>query len=274
MWKLIRVKDWWYHNGVFLLGITFTDTCRVSTFSLLKGFLVVSLYLAYGYGLNEYCDKSYRKYNNVYFFKSFYGIALHLLLAVNLILSFFWVNRLFSFVIIGAVLSWIYSSYPFRLKLKPIFRLFLNGFGFSLLFLMGINITGSLDATSFIMWFYLFLLFIFFELVHDLDDLEQDRQEGIRTLPVIIGIQKTKKIILTSVFILSVSAFILFMFGIFPGLFFVFSIIIYLWVLKLVNVSLPAGVINNNYKGIKKRVRFIFSVYGLGLLILFVFYLS
>ena len=159
----VRLRSWWYHNGIFLLGVVFSGISKVHFYQIIIGFIGSSLYLAHGYALNGYYDyagyedaAALRKNNIVLV------IFPWLLLMCNIILSLFLLPEVLILILFGSVLSWMYSAPPFFIKKNPILRLVFNAVGFSLLFLIGVRLTGVWNKEALSIFhsfvFYLFLL--------------------------------------------------------------------------------------------------------------------
>jgi 4-hydroxybenzoate polyprenyltransferase len=113
---------------------------------------------------------------------------------VTLVMSLFLalsVGIKFFLLIVGYhVVSWLYSSRPFRLKRFPFVSSFLSALALTTLFISGyILLSDGQDITRFphqVFW----LLIIAFTIslpIKDLKDIEGDRADGVYTIPVLLG---------------------------------------------------------------------------------------
>lgn len=130
-------------------------------------------------------------------------------LVTSFLLSLFSV----AFYVLPLIIFLFYSS--FRIKRYPLIKNIYTALGSSLVFFIG---TGKMTESALI--YYLFVAgFVFIgSVLSDLRDLEGDKMSGIRTLPVVIGEDATKKLLylwicLFSMFllILKLHAFFLFL---------------------------------------------------------------
>jgi len=195
----LKIKNWWYLNGIFMIGFFYEAGNHVDWKRFAAGTLVSSLYLASGYTLNEYHDRVKHAQTGTGFLDLLYKYTPYLLMAVNLCISLQISIALFCCVALGAVLSWIYSATPFRLKRFSQPRLFLNALGLSLIFLLGVILNGKINFKTNVIFLYFVFLFFPVELIHGLNDMEDDGRENIKTYPLVHGIGRT--IVLTVTFL-------------------------------------------------------------------------
>jgi len=179
--KSCRIKDWIHILGLPLLGIIYASRYSLFTHKSLLALIISSLYLAHGYSLNNYFDLKYnifipqRGARKILFFSYF-------LLFINCIISYFYSLSIFLLLIIGDIAGLIYSAPPLRFKKNIFLNLFLNSFGFSLLFLIGfISANQAITISSIIMTSFFGLHFVPLQLIHQISHLEEDRNQHIPT---------------------------------------------------------------------------------------------
>ena len=267
----LRVKDWWYLNGVFVLGAVSSDRFNLTINPFFFGLVISSLYLAHGYALNEHWD---RKSAPCPFSKITPGgegaLGAYLLLALNCAIAFFLLRPAFFMVVLGGVVSWLYSSPPLRLKKRFVPRLLLNSLGFSFLFLVGAVSQGPLSSADWLLLLFVFFLFIPIELIHGLNDFEDDGLNSIATFPRVFGVRKTVAMTLAlfvglQVFSLSLYA------GNLVSLPFVFlNLFLVVGMSALLANIQRHGRLSCGLDGLKARSRILLSVYGGGLFLLYV----
>ena len=89
------------------------------------------------------------------------------------------------------VLSILYSVAPFRFKGRAPLDSLCNGLGAFFIFAMGVGLAGGAfsDVISGAYWFSLIIVGI--HGITAIPDMEEDRKEGLRTMPILIGKKKT-----------------------------------------------------------------------------------
>ncbi|MGD0335633.1 MAG: UbiA family prenyltransferase [Candidatus Omnitrophota bacterium] len=266
--EFLRIKDWWYLNGIFILGVTCAGSLAGK--NLLKGLLVSSLCFAYGYSLNEYFDNSKkhvsgsRRFNGI-----LYKLTPCISLGLALYFAYFISKILFLTVISVGIISWLYSAPPFRLKKHIFLRLFLSPLGYSLFFLLGAGLDKRLSSQEFFMYIYILLFYIPVELMHMLSHIDVDKAAGTPTLPLVYGTRKTMVLMLLLFIILALYSCLLYIAG-------VMSVYFLLWTLATwtaILVLLGRSYAQNNMEAfinMKLNARLVFSIYGTGLLVLFI----
>jgi 4-hydroxybenzoate polyprenyltransferase len=190
--QFFRVSDWIHVLGLTLLGFIFASGSDIVFRNLFLSLLISSLYLAFGYSLNDYFDiyARHRGANDTPLpvpFKKALILSL-LALILNCFISLSFSIYIFWLVIAGATLAWLYSATPLRLKERPFWELICNSLGFSILFLVGFASAGAIDVQAILMTIFIFLLFLPLQLIHELNDLRQDCSKGINTTAVKFGI--------------------------------------------------------------------------------------
>lgn len=154
-----------------------------------------------------------------------YSLALF---AVGIVLAFF-IGLIPGIIVISSSILMIYYAYSLKKKflIGNIVISFLTG----LSFVFGGVVVGEITV-SILLGFYAFLMTMAREIVKDMEDVEGDKIEGARTLPIISGLRISS--ILAGFFMIfaSLSSPILYFIGIFtvfylPLLF--IAIILFLW---------------------------------------------
>lgn len=172
-----RLHDWFYYLGFFILG----DLIRNNNMQSIRWspLLICSLALSFIYALNDYTD---REKKHPFFI---YPLLL-MVLCRKLITLKQWIP-----LGIFLALQIVYSVKPLRFKKIPVVGTLCCMLGFPQIFLMGCLDGGSLDIRIFLIFLLLVLLSGVIQLIHEIDDVEEDALMGIRTSAVFYG----KKII-------------------------------------------------------------------------------
>jgi len=269
--QFIRIRDWWYHNGIFFLGTIFAGVNGIPIEKIVWGGVVTSLYLANGYSLNEYYDHSWAdRKGRTGPRESLASKIPWFIFMVNLCLAVIFLPEVLLFVFLGGVLSWLYSAPPFRFKGNPILRLLLNASGFSLIFLMGTALSGAIPFRAIGLVLMMVLLFFPIEMIHDLNDAADDRSQGIRTFPVLWGNKTTLNgivILLTAVIVYVLWLYFL---NVIHG-----GVVILTVLMSAGLILLVSGFISRKEEktvvgwSLKSRARILLSGYMLGLGVLF-----
>lgn len=132
--KMLRLKDWFYTVGIAFLGYFYKIDFDIHHFLYLT--VIASLYVGHGYIINNYFDMKKEDSNCIFNLSPILIISLFFLFT-NLIISFFYSKLIFLLVILGAIISFLYSSSYTSLKDIPLFNIILNSTGFTILFLIG-----------------------------------------------------------------------------------------------------------------------------------------
>jgi 4-hydroxybenzoate polyprenyltransferase len=186
--ELLRFKDWCLQNGLFLLGAAYSGLLASGQWlRLAAGLTVSSLCLAHGYALNQFYDELIDRLRNGASLRRWLLSITYLFWALALVLSCLISLATLAVVALMGITSWLHSSPPLSLKRHLFWRLFLNSFGFSLVFVAGASLNGRLTAADLLMGILIFLLYVPLELIHMLAHMEADRSKGIPTLPLIRG---------------------------------------------------------------------------------------
>jgi len=115
--------------------------------------------------------------------------------------------------IISFLLATFYSANPLRLKTKGVAGILVAGFSTSLPFLFFVSIIGENPLLGIFIFGVLFLRHLAGELLHQIEDYENDKKTETRTLAVRIGKDKTKKLTKAIITFYSAYVFLSLLFG-------------------------------------------------------------
>lgn len=183
---IYKIKRWWQHLGLVLLGFFYSYNFNLSLFYYL--FLGFSL-VAFGHA---FCDK---KKSSIFYF------------AIVLILSLYASPIQ---LLATTVLLVMYAGY-LKVQYFPISAIY-KGTGWSLLFLLPIK---TLDLSSILFYFLLVVLTTVSEIFHEAYHYENDKKEGRTTTAIMLKFKINKeqrlygKIIIISIGILLLTYLIL-----------------------------------------------------------------
>lgn len=168
--RFLRIKDWFYIVGLAWLGLFFgAKQLYIKDLFFLS--VASSLYLAHGYSLNNYFDLKQPgdsvliQYGEGFNSKVALFISL-LLFGISIAVSLFYSKIAIILIILGAVISFLYSSSLFRFKKVPLLNIVLNSTGFTILFLLGFLMNKRFDVTALCLGGYIWLGIVPSQLVH------------------------------------------------------------------------------------------------------------
>lgn len=170
--KIYRVLDWYYYLGFILIGFSLRSTLNLD---IIIYILLGASLLAYAYSLNDFYDKhEKKKFFVLPFILSF------------LLFPFFNVIQIIVSLIFLLIVTF-YSVYPFRWKSKPTISSLCNGFGFTIIFLLGYfyKPTLYLDGVLFSLLFFSFNMIA--QIIHEFVHIKEDKKNKIMTIAVFYG---------------------------------------------------------------------------------------
>ena len=269
--RLLRFKDWSVQSGIFLLGAFFLDDLLARSLGFIAGSLVLScLCLSYGYSLNEYFDELKEKLAGDPRTSAELFSFIYVLLATALVLASIISRTTFIVVTLIGVTVWLHSSPPFRLKRRLFWRLFLNSLGFALFFLAGASLDNHLTTGEMLMGIFIFGLYLPLELIHVLAHMEADRAKGLPTFALVHGERKTIVLAITILGALIVFSGLLCQLKFVSLMFAAWSVLH----LALLLFALVASCKRTNnvetYGKLRFQAKLVCSVYGMGMLTIFV----
>ncbi len=176
----------------------------------------------------------------------------NIFLFISFIIAFVVSRIFFIIILIRFLLSYLYSVPPFRLKRIPVIATFVLSLANISMIIAGIFLIQKENYE--IPWFLLIFILFIFTLgftAKDIKDYEGDKIGDIRTIPVIFGIKKAKKII--GFFVLSI--------------FFLLPFFFYSFINKIILPSILAGILSfifiNKERYSEKPLFLIYFLYGL-----------
>jgi 4-hydroxybenzoate polyprenyltransferase len=208
---LTRTKDWRLSFVPFIMGCTYlwlgwfnidfnNKSCALIILSLCTTVGFASL----GYLINEYfdieTDKRAGKLNKLAYLSS---PLIMLLFSTSLCVTFFpWIvlptDNISWFLIALQLLFFLLYSLPFpRLKEVPIISNFLDaGYAYWIPLMLSHHTYALFAKTTSAFWLPLFSIAVFLIgfrniLIHQVDDIFNDKRAGIKTLPMVLGVAKT-----------------------------------------------------------------------------------
>ncbi|UCF50276.1 MAG: UbiA prenyltransferase family protein [Thermoplasmatales archaeon] len=124
------------------------------------------------------------------------GIILNIILVmIPLVVSFLYKIEVFFLCILFLAWMWLYSSPPLRLKNRPGLDIIWHFFAFILIVLWGSSIAGKIDLINWLAAISLGAFSLIGQVENHISDYPFDKKSGTKTLAVLIGINKAKKIL-------------------------------------------------------------------------------
>lgn len=168
--RFFRIKEWFYIIGLAYLGL-FSGTKQFFVKDYLHLFIIASLYLAHGYSINNYFDLKCSRVNVLDIYGEYFNVKLALIVSIllfliNLTVAFYFSKSIFILVIMGGIVSFLYSSSLLRLKEKPFLNIALNSTGFTIVFLLGYLINSVFGTSAFCLGGYIWLGIVPSQIIH------------------------------------------------------------------------------------------------------------
>ena len=169
--RFYRIKDWYYHLGLTLLGFIFVNKAQPLNADLLKSLCISACALSYGYSFNRLCDEPPER--NCY--KDFLLVLIPIFLALGLVHIYYPnFHLLFSLAIL---LNTTYSLPKIELKRIPFLSVLINIYLFGVLFLLGAYAAKKIyEFRTVLMSAYISLFFIPAQLLHELSHAREDKR--------------------------------------------------------------------------------------------------
>lgn len=173
-YDIFRIRHWIYHSGYPIIGYFYSNNI-VKIKDLVLLLWVTSLTLAFIYSFNDYTDKRTKPY--------FLFPLLLLIICIFLIPLSCW-GPLFLFILMQVA----YTSFPFRLKRFPFIGTLCCSLAFPNLFLVGYFYGEIFYSTIMVkIFFFLSLLTIIAQLLHEVNHYQEDIEGMINTTAVYLG---------------------------------------------------------------------------------------
>lgn len=219
LWKNARLPQVIYHGGLLFLGMFlaffFTDTSLHVDFFHITGSVVllaavISAWLS-SVVVNDCYDTAIDKETNpsrplvrntipLHLYKTFGVLFFIASLILSGIVSFAALLLLLGY----QAIAWLYSAPPLRLKRFPLLATLLAAFAGILVLIAGFLTVAPIDGIHALPLPILSFLFFAYALslpIKDFKDVRGDKQDGVYTIPVLLGIEKAK-LLLGSLFLL------------------------------------------------------------------------
>jgi len=193
--KTYRIPDWYYYIGLTFLGFFLRNNLSPEIF---KYGLVSAFLLAYAYSANEYFDGFQRRK----FFVIPFLLTLFLLQLFN--------TLQIALCLVMLVIPVVYSSKFLRLKSKPFISSFLNGFGFTFLFLLGYFQIPLLDFSGLVFSCLIFSIEMIAQFIHEVVHFREDKKMKVITTAMYFGLMRIKYFCYLFLFIVLLSSFVLY----------------------------------------------------------------
>ncbi len=208
-----------YHFGLFLVGIAFGVFKNPENFSLnmFSFFAIVTLLLGIFFSwkasvvVNDFYDQKTDVITNPNRplsgktippeeYRSLGVMFFILALLAGIIVGF----KFFFIFFTYQTVAWIYSAEPFRLKRFPIIATLVSSFALILIFFMGYIMLCQDQTTNNIPFGIIILMVIAYTIsipLKDFKDIEGDKADGVKTIPVIFGEKNGRIIVASGIFI-------------------------------------------------------------------------
>ncbi len=209
-WNLVIIAIAQYFAAAFLvrLNVSVFSDWRLFVLSLSTGSIAAA-----GYIINDYYDIKIdliNKPERVVIGKSIarrYAILFHTIISfVGILLGLLLSWKIGAVNFVCVFLLWLYSN---NLKRQP----FIGNFVVAALTGLSIELINLLynQHNTLVIIFALFAFFMTLvrEIVKDMEDMKGDTTFGCRTLPIVLGIRKTKRVVYFIIFIFSIVVLIL-----------------------------------------------------------------
>jgi len=273
--NFFRIFDWVHLLGVTFLGLFYVSN-SVSLLAALFALFISSLYLAYGYSLNEVFDTATegrcgKKTLTSNCFSVNKGVFLSSIpLVFVIIFSLLHSKEMFLAVIFGVVLGWVYSAPPVRLKSKALAGLFCNSLCFCPLFLIGALSSRRMSHELLGMAVYIGLVMLPLQLIHELDHKSADSSQGINTTICKYGLIKGLYLILFSLVFLTGWTVLLWYFFAVHIIFVFLTLLFSIALCRILFIRYDSKKNSLNTYLLKIRARYIALIYGIAIFFIFV----
>jgi 4-hydroxybenzoate polyprenyltransferase len=195
IFSFYRIKDWraYFLWGIF--GFLLAKGFLHSFFEIFLYFLSGSLFLAFGFSVNDFFDKKETS-KKKFFFSILPGIF-------GILICYLRDKNLFLFSLLALFLGFFYSAPPLRFKSRPFLDLISHGlFAGSLIILYPFFFFNEkFTLFHFLIALSFFYLSVIFEMRNHLEDYDSDFKAGVRTTACYLGYENSKKFLNTLSFL-------------------------------------------------------------------------
>lgn len=217
--KNARFAQLVYHSGLFLIGmglgfLAYPENFNLNIFSVFAAScLLASVWLSWlaSVVINDIYDFEIDKISNperplqkeIFTTKEYSQLGtVFFLLAV---LGGMAVDIKFAgLLVVYQFLAWTYSATPYRLKRFPIIATLISAFASLIILFIGFALLSGEQNINGLSWRIILLLLISLTLslpIKDFKDIEGDKKDGVWTIPVIFGEERSRLIVGVGVFV-------------------------------------------------------------------------
>lgn len=203
--ELIRFFEWRGFLLMALFGFLLTEGFIFPMEKILIFWLIIFLFLAFGFSANECFDYKEDIFNptkknpiaqgkiskkDALVFSSILGI-------LGIFLSLHFGLKFFFYCLIWVLIGFFYSAPPLRFKSKPIFDIISHGFFAGVFFFLApfLVFPVKLNLFYYLLFFSFFYFSILLELRNELEDYFSDKEAGLKTTVYFLGYENSKKIL-------------------------------------------------------------------------------
>lgn len=217
--KNSRIPQIIYHSGLFFIGmglgfLAYPQNVTLDFFSFLGVLvLLISIWMAWmaSVAINDVFDFNVDKISNskrplqsgIFSIDEYSGIG-YLFFAFSLLGGLIVSLKFAAIFLAYQILAWFYSAEPFRLKKYPIIATFISAAASVLILFVGYVLVSGDDQIQNLPSRIIFLLLIGLTLslpIKDFKDIEGDKMDGIRTIPVIFGEKTGRLLVAIGIFV-------------------------------------------------------------------------
>jgi len=193
-----RIKDWkaYFLWGIF--GFLLAEGFSHSFSEIFLYFLSGSLFLAFGFSVNNFFDvkedfykgdfKLIKRNPRSFFLSVLPGI-------VGLLICYFIGFEVFLFSFFALLLGFFYSAPPLRFKSRPFLDLISHGLfaGFLIIIFPFLFFEKHFSNFHFLIAFSFFYLSVMYEMRNHIEDFDSDLKAGLKTTACYLGYEKSKR---------------------------------------------------------------------------------
>ncbi len=203
--KLLRVKDWRGYFFITTLGFVISKGFLFTFKEIIIFYAIILLLLSFAFSVNDCFDtkedeldkdkKNPIVLKNISFRN---GLFFSILLAVSgLALSAVFGIKVFLFCLITVLMIYFYSSPPLRMKSKPWIDLLSHGLfaGAFPFFIPVLIFSKEITQFYYLIAFSVFYFSVILELRNHIEDYETDKAAGLNTTVVLLGREKSEKLL-------------------------------------------------------------------------------
>jgi 4-hydroxybenzoate polyprenyltransferase len=208
---ILRTRHWRLSFVPFIMGCVYLwlgwfkiEACKSSFLLVLLSLLTATGFAALGYFINEYfdihSDAKAGKLNKISLLSFPVKTALFIGILMCTFLPWCWLpsNQLSWFLISLQIIFYLIYSLPFfRLKEVPVISNFIDaGYAYWIPLLLSHHTYSLFSSSGWAPWLPFLSIAVFFIgfrniTIHQIDDIFNDKRVGFKTLPMMLGVQRT-----------------------------------------------------------------------------------